>query len=61
MLKELWRNEDGAIMSAEMVVVMTILGFGLGAGMTRLRDLVVRHLDNAETATVEPQRDFAQR
>jgi Flp pilus assembly pilin Flp len=43
-LKRLWSEQDGAIVSAEIVLVMSILVIGLIAGLTSLRDAVVEEL-----------------
>lgn len=48
MLKSLWKDECGAIVSTELVLVITILGIGMIVGLTTLRNAVVSEL--ADTA-----------
>lgn len=44
MLKQLWNDEAGALLSAEVVLLGTILVIGIIAGLTSLRDAVVTEL-----------------
>jgi hypothetical protein len=44
MLRKLWLDEGGAIVSAEIVVVMTILVIGVITGLSSLRDAVITEL-----------------
>jgi Flp pilus assembly pilin Flp len=44
MLKRLWADEGGAILSAELILIMTILVIGLIAGLKTLQDAVVTEL-----------------
>ena len=44
MLKKLWNDESGVIISAELILVLTILFCGLVVGLTTLRDAVVTEL-----------------
>ena len=44
MLKRLWNDESGAIVSLEIVLVGTILGIGVITGLTSLRDAVITEL-----------------
>ena len=44
MLRSMWRDEAGFIISAELVLVATILVGGLIVGMVSLRDQVVQEL-----------------
>ena len=49
MLKSLWKDECGAIVSTELVLVITILGIGMIVGLATLRNAVVTELaDTAE-------------
>jgi hypothetical protein len=43
-MRNLWADEGGAIVSAEIVVVMTILVIGVITGLTSLRDAVITEL-----------------
>jgi len=40
MLKRLWLDEGGAILSAELILIMVILVIGMVVGLTALRDAV---------------------
>jgi Flp pilus assembly pilin Flp len=44
MMKKLWNDEVGAIVSAEIVLVLTILVIGMITGLTSLRDGVIEEL-----------------
>ncbi len=44
MLKKLWNDESGAIVSLEIVLIGTILGIGVITGLTSLRDAVITEL-----------------
>jgi len=44
MLKRLWNDEVGAILSAEVVLIATILVIGVVVGLASLRDAVVSEL-----------------
>ena len=55
MLMRLWRDEDGAIICAELVMVATVLVVGMMTGLTELRDAVITELSDmvAAVATVD--------
>ena len=44
MLRKLWRDEDGFVISSELVLVATLLVIGLIVGATILRNQVVQEL-----------------
>ena len=44
MLKQLWLDESGAIVSLEIVLIGTILGIGVITGLSSLRDAVITEL-----------------
>ena len=46
MLKRLWEDEGGAIISAELVLVLTITVIGMTVGLVCVRDAVVFQLGN---------------
>jgi Flp pilus assembly pilin Flp len=50
MMKNLWNDEAGAIISAELVLVATILVIGMIVGLTSLRDAVVTELNDVGEA-----------
>jgi len=43
-MKRLWRDQNGAILSAELVLLMTVLGIGAVAGIKTLGSAVVTEL-----------------
>jgi Flp pilus assembly pilin Flp len=44
MLNRLWKDESGAIISLEIVLIGTILGIGVITGLSSLRDAVITEL-----------------
>ena len=50
MLKKLWLDEGGAIISAELVLVMVILVIGMIVGLVALRDAIIVELADMATA-----------
>ena len=50
MLKRLWSEETGAIVSAEIMLVMTILVIGVIVGLKSVRDSVVTELADVAQA-----------
>ena len=50
MLKTLWNDEAGVILSAELVLISTILVLGLVAGMVELQCAVVAELSDLSSA-----------
>ncbi len=50
MLKKLWLDEGGAILSTELILIMVILVIGLTVGMVALRDAVVEKLTELSAA-----------
>jgi hypothetical protein len=44
MLKRLWHDERGVIVSAEIVMIMTVLVIGVMTGLTSIRDGVIEEL-----------------
>ena len=50
MLKKLWNDEAGAIVSAELVLVATILVIGVVTGLSSVRDAVVTELADVGAA-----------
>jgi Flp pilus assembly pilin Flp len=40
MTKEFWRDDCGAIITVELILIVTILGIGLIVGLTTVRDAV---------------------
>lgn len=50
MLKSLWKDECGAIISTELVLVITIAGIGMIVGLSTLRNAVVAELADVAAA-----------
>lgn len=50
MLRKLWNDEGGAILSAEIVLIATILVIGVVTGLTSVRDAVVTELADVGAA-----------
>lgn len=49
MMKKLWSDENGAVISTELVLVLTILGIGLITGLKTIQQsLVSEFVDNAQ-------------
>ena len=59
MLKKLWLDEGGAIISAELVLVMVIVVIGMIVGLVALRDAVVTELADVATALGSLNMTFA--
>ena len=50
MLRNLWNDECGAILSAELVLVMTILVIGMVVGLSEIQHAVVQELNDVAEA-----------
>jgi len=50
MLKQLWNDDAGFIVSTELLLIFTILVLGLVAGLTNLRNAVVIELSESASA-----------
>jgi Flp pilus assembly pilin Flp len=50
MLKRLWNDETGALLSAELVIVMTLLMCAMIVGVGALRDAIVTELADVGAA-----------
>ena len=50
MMKQLWNDEGGVVVSAELVLVGTILVIGLVTGLSSLRDAVITELADVGAA-----------
>jgi hypothetical protein len=44
MLKRLWNDETGSILSIEIILVGTVLGIGVITGLSSLRDAIITEL-----------------
>jgi Flp pilus assembly pilin Flp len=50
MFKQLWRDERGAVISLELVMLTTIVGLGAITGYTAVRDAIVTELADVADA-----------
>lgn len=50
LLRRLWNDQSGAVVSAELVIVATILVLGMIVGLTTVRDQVVQELGDLAIA-----------
>ena len=59
MLKKLWNDEVGAVVSAELVMVATILGIGMIVGLTSVRNAVVTELADVAQAVANLNQSYS--
>src|SRR5262245_33287117 len=59
MMKKLWNDEAGFIVSAELVLVATILVIGMITGLTSVRDAVITELADVGGAIGSINQSFA--
>ncbi len=61
MLKRLWMDEGGAILSTELILIMVILVIGMSIGLVALRDAVDAQLADvaAAIAAINPAYEWA--
>ena len=50
MLKALWRDDTGAVLSTELILLMTVLGIGIIVGLATLRNALVLKLADVADA-----------
>jgi hypothetical protein len=58
-LSRLWGDELGVVVSAELVLVLTILAIGMIVGLTSLRDQVVQELADVGAAISQLNQSFS--
>ncbi|HTN76098.1 MAG TPA: hypothetical protein VL096_12655 [Pirellulaceae bacterium] len=58
MLKNLWNDEGGAILTIEIVLVMTILVIALVTGLSSLRDGIITELSDVGQAIGNADQSF---
>jgi Flp pilus assembly pilin Flp len=58
-LTRLWNDDAGAIVSAELILVATILVLGMIVGLTTLRDQVVQELGDVAAAVASANQSFS--
>ena len=59
MLSRLWADDLGAVISAELVLVLTILVLGMIVGLTSLRDQVVQELADVGAAISQLNQSYS--
>jgi Flp pilus assembly pilin Flp len=59
MLRKLWNDEAGAIVSAEIVLVATILVIGMIVGLKSVRDAVVTELADVAQAIADLSQSYS--
>jgi hypothetical protein len=59
LLNQLWNDEDGFVVSLELILVGTILGIGLVAGLAGLRDSVSGELADVAYAIGSVNQSYA--
>ena len=59
MMKKLWNDEVGAVVSAELVLVLTILVIGMIVGLAAVRDAVVTELADVAQAIANINQSYS--
>jgi Flp pilus assembly pilin Flp len=59
MLKNFWNDEVGAVVSAELVLVLTILVIGMVVGLSAVRDAVVSELADVAQAIANVNQSYS--
>lgn len=59
MFQQLWSDELGAVVSSELVLVLTILVIGMIVGLTTLRDQIVQELGDVALAIAAVNQSFS--
>lgn len=57
-LRTLWKDDVGAVISVELILVITIVGIGLIVGLTTLRNSVVQELADTAAAAGSVNQSF---
>lgn len=57
-LRTLWKDDVGAVISVELILVITIVGIGLIVGLTTLRNAVVQELADTGAAVGSMNQSF---
>jgi Flp pilus assembly pilin Flp len=58
-MRKLWKNEGGFVISVELILIVTILVIGLVSGWTMLRDAVLGELHDTAKAIGNVDQSFA--
>jgi len=59
MMRKLWNDEVGAVVSAELVLVLTILVIGMITGLASLRDAVITELADVGGAIASVNQSYS--
>ena len=59
LLRRLWDDQSGAVVSAELVIVATILVLGMIVGLTTVRDQVVQELGDLAIAVASLNQSYS--
>ena len=59
LMKQLWMDESGAIISAELILVITILVLGMVVGLTTVRDQVIQELGDVALAIASINQSYS--
>jgi hypothetical protein len=59
MYQRLWKDEAGAVISAELVLVMTIVTLGVTVGLVSVRDQVVQELADLGAAVARVNQSYS--
>jgi Flp pilus assembly pilin Flp len=59
MFQQLWNDELGAVVSAELVLVLTLLVLGMIVGLTTLRDQIVQELGDVALAIAAVNQSYS--
>jgi hypothetical protein len=59
MIQQLWTDEAGVVVSAELVLVLTILVLGVLVGLTSVRDQVVQELADVGAAIARLNQSYS--
>jgi Flp pilus assembly pilin Flp len=58
-LQHFWNDESGVVVSAELILVVTILVIGMVVGLTSLRDQVIQELGDVALAIASVNQSFS--
>lgn len=59
MLSQLWRDERGAVISVELILVTSIVGIGVITGLASLRDAIVTEMGDVAAAIAVLDQSYA--
>ena len=59
MLRQLWKDVDGFVVSAESVLIATILVIGMIVGLTTVRDQIVQELGDVAVHLAQMNQSYS--